>query len=106
MVKVLEEQEKHAQRKNWRVREARGVSMDKDEAERLTRAISLMKMDWIKVSDVEYNSATGKYEVMCEYKQAHKGLLPSKDAWTMLLIKSPRQWIDLLTHRGGGLELP
>jgi hypothetical protein len=106
MVKVLEEQEKHAQKQNWCVKEARGVSMDKDEAERLARAISILKMAWIKVSGVEYNSATGTYEVKCEYKQAHKGLFPSRDAWTTLLIKSPRQWIDLLTQRGGGLELP
>ena len=29
-----------------------------------------------------------------------------KESWTALQIKSPRQWIDLLTQQGGGLELP
>jgi hypothetical protein len=106
IVKVLEEQEKHAQKQNWRVRETRGVRMDKDEAERLARAIRMVHVDWIKVRGVEYNPATDKYEVRCEYKQEHKRLFQSRDAWTTLLIKNPRQWIDLLTQHGGGLELP
>ena len=80
--------------------------MDKDEAERLARAIRMVKMDWIQVSGVEVNSLTGKYEVKCEYKQEQKGLFHSRDSWTTLMIKSPRQWIDLLTQHGGGLELP
>jgi hypothetical protein len=80
--------------------------MDKDEAERLARAIRMVHMDWIKVSGVEYNPATDQYEVKCEYKQEHKRLVQSRDAWTTLLIKNPRQWIDLLTQHGGGLELP
>ncbi|HYT37347.1 MAG TPA: hypothetical protein VEL49_09230 [Ktedonobacteraceae bacterium] len=80
--------------------------MDKDEAERLARAIRMMHVDWIQVSGVELNSLTGKYEVKCELKQAQKGLLHSRESWTTLLIKSPRQWIDLLTQQGGGLELP
>lgn len=80
--------------------------MDKDEAERLARAISVLNMDWIKVSRVEYHPKTDQYEVKCEYKQVHKGLLHSKESWTTLWIKSPRQWIDLLTQHDGGWELP
>jgi hypothetical protein len=80
--------------------------MDKDEAERLARAISMMHMDWIKVSAVAYNPATDGYEVQCEYQQADQGQKLSRGSWTTLQIKSPRQWIDLLTQHGGGLELP
>ena len=80
--------------------------MDKDEAERLARAIRMMHMDWIKVSAVSYNQTTGTYEVQCEYQQEDQGQVHSKETWTTLQIKSPRQWIDLLTQHGGGLELP
>ncbi len=80
--------------------------MDKEEAERLARAIRKAPVDWIQVSGVEQNPTTDKYEVKCVYKQAQKGLFHSKESWTTLLIKSPRQWIDVLTHHGDGLELP
>jgi len=80
--------------------------MDKEEAERLARAIRKAPVDWIQVSEVAQNPTTGTYEVKCAYKQSQKGLFQARESWTMLLIKSPRQWIDLLTQRGGGLELP
>ncbi len=80
--------------------------MDKDEAERLARAISNAPVDWIKLSGVEYHPSTDTYEVKCEYKKEQKGLLHSKESWTTLWIKSPRQWINLLTQHRGGLELP
>lgn len=80
--------------------------MDKDEAERLARAIRMVHMDWIKVNQVVYNSSTDTYEVQCEYQQEDQGQTLSRESWTALLIKSPRQWIDMLTQRGGGLELP
>ena len=80
--------------------------MDKDEAERLARAIRLVRMEWIKVEGVELNGATGKYEVRCELKQTQKGLLHARGSWTPLQITSPRQWITLLTQHDGGLELP
>lgn len=80
--------------------------MDKDEAERLARAIRMLHVNWIEVSGVELNPSTGKYEVKCELKQAQKGLLHARESWTTLRIRSPRQWIDLLTQRGGGCELP
>ncbi len=80
--------------------------MDKDEAERLARAIRLVQMDWIKVGRVELNATTGKYEVRCELKQAQLGLLHARESWTPLQIASPRQWITLLTQYDDGFELP
>ena len=80
--------------------------MDKDEAERLARAIRKAPVDWIQVSGVDYFPKTDTYEVKCEFKQAHKGLFHASESWTTLWIKSPRQWIDLLTQHAGGLELP
>jgi hypothetical protein len=79
--------------------------MDKDEAERLARAIRKLHMDWIKVGAVVYNPTTDAYEVQCEYQQKDQGHAYN-ETWTVLQIKSPRQWIDLLTQQGGGLELP
>ena len=86
--------------------EARTEPMDKDEAERLARAISVLHMDWIKADGVVYNPTTNMYEVQCEYQQVSQGQTPSRESWITLQIKSPRQWIDILTQHGGGLELP
>ena len=78
---------------------------DKEEAERLARAIERTHVDWIEIQDIEHNPLTGKYELKCRY-QRYRALI----GWTELRIKSPRQWIDLLTKREGGLgngwELP
>ena len=78
--------------------------MDKEEAERLARAIERAHVDWIQVRGINYNALLGKYELTCSYKR-DKALA----RWTELRIRSPRQWIDLLTRRNdnpGGLELP
>jgi hypothetical protein len=80
--------------------------MDKNEAERLARAIRMVQMNWIKVSAVAYNPTTDQYEVQCEYQQAGQVQAHSNESWTTLQIKSPRQWIEVLTQHGGGLELP
>ena len=80
--------------------------MDKDEAERLARAIRLVQMDWIRVDQVVHNSTTNQYEVQCAYQREDQGQTLSKGSWTTLNIKSPRQWIEILTQHGGGLELP
>ena len=80
--------------------------MDKNEAERLARAIHMMRMDWIKVDGIVHNSTTNQYEVQCTYQREDQGQTLSRDSWTTLQIKSPRQWIDILTQHGGGLELP
>ena len=80
--------------------------MDKNEAERLAKAIRIVQMDWIKVDGVIHNSTTNQYEVQCTYQREDQGQTLSGESWTMLKIKSPRQWIDILTQHGGGLELP
>ncbi len=85
---------------------ARNEPMDKDEAERLARAIRMVHMEWIKVDQVVHNPTTGQYEVQCAYQREDQGQTLSGVTWTTLNIKSPRQWIDLLTQHGGGLELP
>ncbi len=70
---------------------ARNESMNKDEAERLARAIRMVHMDWIKVNQVVHNSATGQYEVQCAYQREDQGQTLSRGSWTMLNIKSPRK---------------
>lgn len=72
--------------------------MDKEEAERLSRAIGRVHMDWIEVHGVEYNTQIGNYEVRCTYRQEQKDLATEREPWTALLITSPRQWITLLTQ--------
>ena len=80
--------------------------MDKNEAERLARAIRIIQMDWIKVDGIVHNSTTNQYEVQCTYQSEDQGQTLSGSSWAMLKIKSPRQWIEILTQHGGGLELP
>ncbi len=80
--------------------------MDKLEAERVARAIRKMHLDWIQVSGVEHNPATDTYEVRCSYKRERGGVLRTGDPWTTISIKSPRQWIDLLTGHRDDFELP
>ena len=69
--------------------------MDKDEGERLAKAIARTRVAWLEVRGIERNPITGEYELNCLYRH-EKGLAP----WTELRIRSPRQWIDLLTSRG------
>ncbi len=78
--------------------------MDKEEAERLARAIERTRVDWIQVRGIEYNPMTGTYELDCVYR--HDQALTQ---WTEMWIRNPRDWIDLLTRHGddwGELELP
>ena len=105
MLRVFEHYEKESLRKACSLK-ARNESMDKDEAERLARAIRMVHMDWIKVDKIVYNPTTDMHEVQCEYQQVDQGQTPSRESWKTLQIKSPRQWIDVLTQHGGGLELP
>ncbi len=80
--------------------------MDKNEAERLARAIRMLQLDWIKVDGVVHNSMTNQYEVQCTYQREDQGQPLSRESWTTLKIRSPRQWIEILTQHDGGLELP
>ncbi len=78
--------------------------MDKEEAERLARLIERTRVEWIQVRRIEYNPLLGKYELICHYRRD-----TALTRWTELRIRSPRQWIDLLTRQSddlGGLELP
>jgi len=49
--------------------------MDKEEAERLVRAIRKAPVNWIQVSGVEQNPTTDLYEVTCEYKQPRDAIV-------------------------------
>jgi hypothetical protein len=80
--------------------------MDKLEAERVAGAIRKMNMEWIRVSGVEHNPLTDTYEVKCVYKRERGNISRPTDPWTTILIKSPRQWIDLLTGHRDDFELP
>ncbi len=80
--------------------------MDKEEAERLARAIRKAPVAWIQVQAIEFNPVAHTYELKCAYKQERKGLFHTQETWTTLWIKSPRQWIDLLTKHRDDLELP
>lgn len=79
--------------------------MDRDEAERLVQAIRLTRVDWIEVQAIEHSPITKTYKVNC-LCQEPKGLFQTNESWTKLSITSPRQWIQLLTKRNGGLERP
>src|SRR5271169_6128986 len=63
---------------------ARNEPMDKDEAERLARAIRMLHMNWIKVGAVVYNPTIDAYEVQCEYQQREQGPTHSRESWTTL----------------------
>ena len=80
--------------------------MDKNEAERIALAIRMVQMDWIQVDCVVHNSTTNQYEVQCTYQREDQGQTLSRESWMTIKIKSPRQWIEILTQHGGGLELP
>jgi len=88
-----------------RLREKEAL-MDKEEAERLARAIQKAPADWIQVQEVALDPATLTYTLKCAYRQGRKGLFHTQGNWTTLSITSPRQWIDLLTKHRDDLELP
>ena len=83
MLRVFEHYEKESLRQACSLK-ARNESMDKDEAERLARAIRMVHMDWIKVCGVAYNHTTDTYEVQCAYQQEDQGQVHSKESWTAL----------------------
>ncbi len=81
--------------------------MDKEEAERLARAIRKAPVAWIhQVQAIECKLGTHTHELKCAYRQEHKGLVHPQETWMTLWITSPRQWIDLLTTHRDDLELP
>ncbi len=80
--------------------------MDKDEAERLFRAIQRILIDWIEAEAVIFNRITNLYEVKCKYKPERGRATQATDTWTTIWIRSPRQWIDLLSKHRDDFELP
>src|SRR5713101_2994323 len=62
ILRILKDSEKHAAKQNWLAGSKRRT-MDKEEAERLARAIRKAPVDWIQVSEVEQNPTTDTYEV-------------------------------------------
>ena len=78
--------------------------MDQQEAERLAKLIERTRVEWIQVRGIEYSPLVGTYELNCLYRRER-----ALTGWSELRLRSPRQWIDLLTKRSddfGGLELP
>lgn len=72
------------------------VPMDKQEAERLVRAIERMHVAWLQVDQVVFNEIRNAYELKCSYR-GPGGRLGSRAVWRTRWITSPREWIDLLT---------
>ncbi len=73
--------------------------MDKQEAERLVRAIEQMHVAWIQVDRIVFNETRNAYELECSYR-GPAGRLGARAIWRSQRITSPREWIGLLTkHR-------
>lgn len=73
--------------------------MDKQEAERLVRAIERTHVAWLQVDQIVFNSIRNAYELECSYR-GPAGFLGAKAVWRTRRITSPREWIGLLTeHR-------
>ncbi len=70
--------------------------MDKEEAERLARAIRKAPVDWIQVSGVEQNPSTNAYEVKCEYKQPRDAIVTCQGVLDDASDKKPPP-VDRLT---------
>jgi len=70
--------------------------MDKEEAERLARAIRKTPLNWIQVSAVEQNPTTNTYEVKCEYKQPRDAIVTCQGVLDDASDKKPPP-VDRLT---------
>jgi hypothetical protein len=69
--------------------------MDKQEAERLVRAIERTHVAWPQVNQIVFDGTRNAYELECSYRG-----LGAKAIWRTWRITSPREWIGLLTeHR-------
>jgi hypothetical protein len=71
------------------------VSMDKQEAERLVRAIERMHVAWLQVDQIVFDETRNAYELKCSYR-GPAGFLGARAVWRTRWISSPREWIDLL----------
>jgi hypothetical protein len=67
--------------------------MDRDEAERIARAIHAFGEPFAVIG-VEFNPASGHYEVKCEYHGKTKQLRSTYlEGNITMLVESPRAWI-------------
>jgi hypothetical protein len=78
------------------------VPMDKQEAERLVRAIERMHVAWLQVDQIVFNASRNAYELKCSYR-GPGGRLGSRAVWRTRWITSPREWIDVLTTQRDAL---
>lgn len=74
------------------------VPMDKQEAERLVRAIERMHVAWLQVDQIVFNETRNAYELKCSYR-GPGGWLGARAVWRTRWITSPREWIDLFTKQ-------
>ncbi len=72
--------------------------MDQQEAERLVAAIKRLHVAWLEVDAIVFHEASNTYELLCSYR-GPAGFLGSKAVWRTRQIRSPREWIDLLTQQ-------
>jgi hypothetical protein len=72
--------------------------MDKDEADRLVRAIERTQVAWLHVDQIVFNETKETYELKCRYR-APAGPLGTMAIWRTRWITSQRDWITLLTTR-------
>jgi hypothetical protein len=72
--------------------------MNKQEAERLARAIERTHVAWLQVDQIVFNETRNAYELECSYR-GPTGWLGAKAIWSTQRITSPREWIGLLTQR-------
>ncbi|HLI05772.1 MAG TPA: hypothetical protein VKV40_04315 [Ktedonobacteraceae bacterium] len=76
--------------------------MDKQEAERLVQAIERMQIAWLQVEQMVFNEARNTYELKCSYR-GPAGWLGARAVWRTQWIRSPREWVSLLTEHGNTL---
>src|SRR5260370_33989201 len=75
------------------------ASMDKQEAERLVRAIERTHVAGLHVDQIVFNRTRNVYELECSYR-GPAGCLGAKAVWRRRWISSPRDWTGLVTdHR-------
>jgi hypothetical protein len=72
-----------------------GMPMDKQEAERLVRAIERMHVAWLQMDQMVFNETRNAYELKCNYR-GPAGWLGARAVWRTRWITSPRDWIDML----------
>ena len=70
--------------------------MDREEAERLVRAIERTRVAWLHVDQIVWNETRDAYELKCSYR-GPAGYLGANAVWRTRWITCPRDWIALLT---------